>query len=62
MPAHDLADPGFLLAQWKAVLTTVLLFLALLQALEQTVLRDKVRLRRHVCSRARRRGGNACGA
>ncbi len=42
---HEPTDPGFILAQWKAILTTALLALALLQALEQAVWRGKVRVR-----------------
>lgn len=56
---HEPTDPGFILAQWKAVLTTVLLFLAALQALEQAVLRGKVRLRidKKVAATLHRLGG-----
>ncbi len=41
---HEPAAPGFILARWKAILTTVLLLLAFLQVLEQAVLRGKVHL------------------
>ncbi len=56
---HDPTDPGFILAQWKAILTTILLFLAFLQVLEQAVLRDKVRLRidKKVAATLHRLGG-----
>lgn len=58
---HEPTDPGFILSQWKAVLTTVLFSLALLQATEQAVLRGKVRLRidKNVVAALHRFGGIA---
>lgn len=56
---HEPMDPGFVLAQWKAALTAGLFLLALLQALEQAVLRGKVRLQidRKVLAAFHRLGG-----